>query len=617
MSSLIRFFSYSAAFVMPPVVAAALGFHTLRVRERPAPLPSIDARAAIDAPRAAIDPAKPTVVVVLGTDITEITDALGPYEMFARVGRYNVVTVAARRQPTLLTGGLRILPHYSLSELDARLGGRAPEVVVVPNLPNADAPQNASTIDWLRQKAEAGSLMHSWCKGAMALAQTGLLDGEIATAHWGDIPSLEKRYPMVRWTRGVRWVEHGQFVMSAGITSGIDASLRLIIRLAGDSAARRVAREIRYPDYRYALDPAAPQYELRPADLVLLANAAYRVNRPQIGVAMYDGIGELDLSNIYDAHAHTMVAEVETVAERDGIVQTAHGLTLLPSLAVSAAGGAERARRLDRMMIPGAEARARGASLVTALTALTPALRAEYVHADQPQRFGLEPVLEDLARSSDLPTARFAQRRMEYRSSNVRLEGSGVAWRALVPALALGALGILLAMAIVHLISRRRLLTLGVGLLIVAPSAVRAQSLDSIASGTRIRADVFTSELWRGRRAAAQPVAGDLLGLRGDTLLLSVREGADALRIPRSVVREVYVSGGRPSRMTSAVRSAWVPAIAGAALRGLVVGVRRRDGDPSIGQAALSGAVTSAIFAAVKGALFPKERWRRVDGPAK
>jgi len=69
--------------------------------------------------------------------------------------------------------------------------------------------------------------------------------------------------------------------------------------------------------------------------------------------------------------------------------------------------------------------------------------------------------------------------------------------------------------------------------------------------------------------------------------------------------------------MTSAVRSAWVPAIAGAALRGLVVGVRRRDGDPSIGQAALSGAVTSAIFAAVKGALFPKERWRRVDGPAK
>ena len=72
--------------------------------------------------------------------------------------------------------------------------------------------------------------------GLKLLFYQGLLDGQTATAHWGDIPTLEKRYPRVTWVRGVRWIDRGQFVMSAGITSGIDASLRVLIRVAGDSA---------------------------------------------------------------------------------------------------------------------------------------------------------------------------------------------------------------------------------------------------------------------------------------------------------------------------------------------------------------------------------------------
>lgn len=442
-----RFSFYALSALALPAAAVLLGVRSLDKRDHPGLPGAMDSLAIARIPRPAIDPTKPTVVVLLGADLTEITDALGPYEMFARAGKYNVVTAAPRRQPTLLTGGIRILPHYSLAELDETLG-RVSDVVVIPNLPNADAPMNRAVIDWIRRQAAGGSLIHSWCKGAMALAETGLLDGHNATAHWGDIATLEKRYPRVTWVRGVRWIDRGQFVMSAGITSGIDASLRVLIRVAGDSVARRVAREIRYPNYHFALDPGVEQYSLRPADLVLLANAAFRVNRPVIGVAMYDGVGELDLSNVYDAHVHTMAVRVETVAETDAPIVTAHGLTLYPSLALIPGNErTARARNLDRLIAPGPDAHERATRLAGGMAAVAPQLRLDYIHAKQPDRFGLEAVIEDLARTADIPTARFALKRMEYRSASVRFQGPVAPWSVVGVALALALAGIAAAFA--------------------------------------------------------------------------------------------------------------------------------------------------------------------------
>jgi AraC family transcriptional regulator, transcriptional activator FtrA len=617
MSALTRFLAYTAALLVPPVVVAALGLRALQDRERPPLLPPADARTSARAPRPAYDPAKPTVVVLLGADVTEITDALGPFEMFARAGRFNVLMVAPERRPVLLSGGLAVLPHLSLTEADALLGGRGPAIVVVPQIPNLARAENRPLLAWMRARASAGSTMFSWCTGARVLAAAGLLDGMTATAHWGDLPRLEREFPRVRWTRGVRWIDHGRIVTSAGITSGVDATLRVLRRVVGDSVARRVARELRYPNYRYAIDPAVEQYAIRPADAVFLANAAYRVARPRVGLALYDGVGELDVSNLYDTHAAGMAADVETVTEREDVVVTAHGLALLPSLALSGARGAARARRLDRLLVPGPAGRERAASLVAAAAAAAPVLRAEYLHADQPTRFGLEPVLEDLARTADAPTARFAQRRMEYRSAAVRLDGSGVAWHPLGVALALGLLGLSTAHGASRLLSERRprravAVTL---LMALASAAASAQSIDSLAAGTRIRADVFTPDTSRVRRIFAQPVAGALVGVSGDTLLLAVRDGADPLRIPRSALRDVYVSRGRPGRVASALRSAVVPALAGGAFRGLAGSMRRRDGDPSPGRAALTGAAVSAAVAGVKGAVFPKERWQRLTLP--
>ncbi len=453
----VRWVVVVTAFVGLPLLVAAGRLRAFERGQHPALQPPLAQGNSLPA-APHHDPAKPTVVVILGADLTEITDALGPYEMFSRAGAFNVYTVAPERRPTLLSGGLRILPHYSLAELDAQLGGEPPAIVVVPNIPNIASVENRPLVEWMRRQAAAGSLMHSWCTGAMALAETGLLDGLTATAHWGDLSRLAKLYPRVRWVRGVRWVDHGQVITSAGLTSGIDASLRVLSKVAGEDVAKRVARELRYPNFHFSTDPVVTPYTVGPADAILLANLAFRAPRQQIGLALYDGVGEMDLTGLYDAHAASAAADLYAVAAPSGTVRSAHGLTLLPSLLAS-----ERSTsaigRLDRFVVPGRNGPKDGAEVVRALKSLAPGLEPTYVHAGAGQRFSLEPVLEDLARTADLPTARFAVRRLEFRSETIRLAGNAVAWTTLPLALGLGVLGAFAGLALGRVLqwrSRRR-----------------------------------------------------------------------------------------------------------------------------------------------------------------
>ncbi len=180
---------------------------------------------------------------------------------------------------------------------------------------------------------------------------------------------------------------------------------------------------------------------------MLLLNAAFRPTRDRIGVALYDGVGELDLSAIYDAYAAAGTADVVAVAAAPGLVRTEHGLWLEPALVTE--HDAEAARRLDRLIVPGRDARSRPLAVVTATSGV---VAAEYLQAESRERFSLEPVLEDLARSTDVWTATFALRRLEYRSSTVRLEGRAAPLGALV-----APLGLSLAAALIVVVATRAL----------------------------------------------------------------------------------------------------------------------------------------------------------------
>jgi transcriptional regulator GlxA family with amidase domain len=118
-------------------------------------------------------------------------------------------------------------------------------VIVVPQLNDAGEPSAYSIVQWLQQQRRRGNpLLVSVCVGAEVLASAGLLDGRPATSHWLGLIGLRRSYPSVQWQDGVRYVDDGDVITSAGVLSGVDATLRVVERMLGPTPAQRAAVDV-------------------------------------------------------------------------------------------------------------------------------------------------------------------------------------------------------------------------------------------------------------------------------------------------------------------------------------------------------------------------------------
>ena len=172
-----------------------------------------------------------TVAVVLGASGSVITDALGPYEVFARSPEFFVYTVSAG-PAAMLSGGLAVAPDYSLGDVDAGTAP-GPDVVVIPAVVSPAGGKERPLREWLARRAGRGAHLLGVCAGSRLLAAAGLLDGYRATSHWSRLKGLQRSRPQVDWVRGQRYVQDGKITTTAGVTSGVFGALRLVQQLAG------------------------------------------------------------------------------------------------------------------------------------------------------------------------------------------------------------------------------------------------------------------------------------------------------------------------------------------------------------------------------------------------
>jgi putative intracellular protease/amidase len=438
-----RLVVYSLAFVLPIVGLAGYGSVSTLALTMPKPV----ALESGDTSKNALntkpfDPAKPTVAIVLGSSRTEDTDFLIPYELFSAAGTYNVYAVAPERQAYSTAGGLEVMPDYAYSELAALLG-RAPEVVVIPAIPNPGSTENALILAWIKQQAANGSYIFSICVGAEVFAATGLLDGRTATTHWGDIDRIEAAYPAVDWVRGLRYVDGSDYMTSAGITSGMDAVLHYIAQHDGDEVAQAVARDIHYPSYEYVNNPEVTRQSASAAQfLVGIINLLFHWEHPVAGVLLYDGIGELDLASTYDTYAATYTTKLVSVSPTRRLITTQHGLQIVPR------SGYSDVLALERLIVPGSRARELTAADLSAWELGEAAAPVFYLHADTPDQFAFDAPLRDLAQQENIPTAVLNAKRLEYLLGERQTEGPRwPVWLTMRPLLA-GLGGLVLALVI-------------------------------------------------------------------------------------------------------------------------------------------------------------------------
>lgn len=454
MKKLIRIVMYIVAFVLPIVALGTIGYFSTIALTLPKPTD-------LDVPPTGIgslstksfDPTKPTVAVVLGDDLTEGTDFLIPYQLFSATEAYNVYAVAPERKMTSLAGGLEVLPDFSYADL-ARLLGKSPDVVVIPAFPNVSSAGNKPVLAWIKQQSDKGSFIFSICVGAEVFAATGLLDGHTATTHWGDIDRIEALYPAVNWVRGMRYVDGGTYMTSAGITSGIDAVLHYIAQHNGEAVAQTVSEKMHYPSYAFVNQPQVEQYSAG-TDLLMVGaiNIMFHWDHPTAGVLLYDGINELELASVYDTYAASYTIKLESVSQTRRLITTRYGLQLVPRW------GFNDLPVVERLIVPGSQAHQMVATDMNAWQSNGNTAPIFYVHADNPDGFAFDVPLQDLARQENIPTAVLDAKRLEYRPGTVQTEGSSwPLWLTIRPLL-VGLIGLATSLFITTRWRRPRLTT--------------------------------------------------------------------------------------------------------------------------------------------------------------
>jgi hypothetical protein len=152
-------------------------------------------------------------------------------------------------------------------------------------------------------------------------------------------------------------------------------------------------------------------------------------------------------------------------------------------------------------------------------------------------------------------------------------------------------------------------LALAITLLPVSPALAQGDAEPQPSQRVRL---LLTSQRVVEGYVPAQELRGTLLAEDADSMTVQVHPGTGPIRVSRAAVRTMYVSRGVPGRARSAATGAMGGAIGGALFGWIYNPEREQRSDQD---AALLGAAAGGGFGLVMGALFPRERWKRVRAP--
>ena len=286
------------------------------------------------------------VAVVAGTEGTIASDLLAPYDIFSSSPAFTTYVVADAASPAALEGGPAVVPTHTFADVDADSTLR-PDVVVVPGLTKPTGTAEVPLRSWVARQHASGARILGVCSGSIVLAATGMLDGLDATSHWSRISALEKSRPTVNWMRGRRYVEDGSVTTTAAVTSGVPAALHLVAELAGPAEAQRVANL--HPELKWTPTETTtiPADHFAAHDWPVGFNVVMPWFRPTVGIALGDGVGELDATAAFEVYGQSSAARTVPLAAAD-TVRTGHGLALLTT-------SYSHAPELSRVVVPGVD----------------------------------------------------------------------------------------------------------------------------------------------------------------------------------------------------------------------------------------------------------------------
>jgi hypothetical protein len=136
-----------------------------------------------------------------------------------------------------------------------------------------------------------------------------------------------------------------------------------------------------------------------------------------------------------------------------------------------------------------------------------------------------------------------------------------------------------------------------------------AQWPAKVAPGARVRVRLPEVE-YQETIPRGHLLRGRVSALAADTLYLAITDSVGPLAVPRALIQRLDLSRGVPSRGVSALRQGVITGALSALM--LVLLNQADETGHDDGEAALVGGGIGFATGAILGAIFPRERWKKV-----
>ncbi|GBC62783.1 GlxA family transcriptional regulator [Desulfonema ishimotonii] len=138
---------------------------------------------------------------------------------------FETEVVTADGKPVPAHGGIPIHPHKSVNDV-----AETDMILIPPFLPHVEPlPRRLDELtDWITVRYRDRTRIGALCTGAFVLAETGLLNGKIATTNWHFARMFQRRYPQVRLKPERILTEDDGLICSAAASSFFNLGLHVI-----------------------------------------------------------------------------------------------------------------------------------------------------------------------------------------------------------------------------------------------------------------------------------------------------------------------------------------------------------------------------------------------------
>ena len=195
---------------------------------------------------------RPFTVTVFGFEQALASAITGALDVFAFAGvswqrihnlptvpKFKVQLASAHGQPFLCSNQVTLTPHIAIEDVSytdilliPTIGGNIDDVL-------ADAQPQLVHIKRLHKM---GADIAANCTGTFLLAETGILNGKIATTHWGYAEKFTEQFPLVLLHPEKMVTEQDALYCAGGGMAWIDLSILLIERYCGHQIASDTAK---------------------------------------------------------------------------------------------------------------------------------------------------------------------------------------------------------------------------------------------------------------------------------------------------------------------------------------------------------------------------------------